>query len=125
MVVCATNAKKIVNVDTVTVVLKKFLAADVLRVENNLVEEKKIRKKNKRISPKKASLSDIKKIAKKYSVTDNGSRAHISAVLCSARSSYLSKKERKMILPFLKNSKNKTILLQMINTNEPQKKLPQ
>jgi hypothetical protein len=121
MVVCATNVKKIVNVDTVTVVLKKFLAADVLRVENNLVEEKK----NKRLSPKKASLSDIKKLAKKYSVTDNGSRAHISAVLCSARSSYLSKKERKMILPFLKNSKNKTILLQMINTNEPQKKLPQ
>ena len=88
------------------------------------------RKKNSKrghchCGPKKASLSDIKKIAKKYSVTDNGSRAHISAVLCSARSSYLSKKERKMILPFLKNSKNKTILLQMIKTNETQKKLPQ
>ena len=87
--------------------------------------KKKSRKKNKELSPKKASLSDIKKLAKKYSVTDNGSRTHISAVLCSARSSYLSKKERKMILPFLKNSKNKTILLQMIKTNEPRKKLPQ
>ena len=43
--------------------------------------KKKSRKKNKRLSPKKASLSDIKKLAKKYNVTDNGSRAHISAVL--------------------------------------------
>ena len=90
-----------------------------------MVKKINTRKKNKRISPKKASLSDIKKLAKKYRLTSNGSRAQISEVLYSARSSYLSKKERKMIVPFLKNSTNKTILLQMIKTNERQKKLPQ
>ena len=62
-------------------------------------------------------------LAKKYRVQHKGkTKKQIASSLSGLRGSYLSKKEKNMIVPYLSNNVNKRILLQ--NYNKTQKKLP-
>ena len=69
------------------------------------------------------TLKELHALADKYSVQKNGSKATIAYSLCSLRGIYLSNTERLQILPFVKNSKNKTIMKDHIKNN-CRKKLP-
>jgi hypothetical protein len=46
-------------------------------------------------------------LAKKYRISPSGSKKQISQRLCDLRGIYLSNRERKLILPYLSNNKNK------------------
>ena len=50
-------------------------------------------------------------LAKKYNLTQSGSKKQIAERLSSLRGSYLSNTEKKLILPFLANNVNKKLLL--------------
>ena len=52
----------------------------------------------------KNSLAIFIKLAKKYGVTQSGSKKQIAERLSSLRGSYLSKTEKKIILPYLSNN---------------------
>lgn len=69
---------------------------------------------------KKDNLVIFIKLAKKYGVTQSGSKKKIAERLSSLRGAYLSKTEKKIILPYLSNTVNKDILLK----NKTRKKLP-
>ena len=60
------------------------------------------------------------KLAKKYGVSQTGSKKQIAERLSGLRGSYLSKTEKKIILPYLSNNVNKHILLK----HKTRKKLP-
>ena len=68
----------------------------------------------------KSSVTFLIKLAKKYGVTQSGSKKQIAERLSGLRGSYLSKTEKKMILPYLSNNVNKRILLK----HKTRKKLP-
>ena len=61
-------------------------------------------------------------LAKKYRISPSGTKKQIAQRLSSLRGSYLSKKEKNIIIPYLSNNVNKRILLQ--NYNKSRKKLP-
>ena len=62
-------------------------------------------------------------LAKKYRVQHKGrTKKQIATSLSSLRGSYLSKKEKNIIVPYLSNNVNKRTLLQ--NYNKTRKKLP-
>ena len=62
-------------------------------------------------------------LAKKYRVQHKGrTKKQIAASLSGLRGSYLSKKDKNIIIPYLSNNVNKRILLQ--NYNNTRKKLP-
>ena len=61
-------------------------------------------------------------LAKKYRISPSGTKKQIAQRLSSLRGSYLSKKEKNIIVPYLSNNVNKRILLQ--NYNKSRKKLP-
>lgn len=75
--------------------------------------------KNKTLKNKN-NLEFLIKLAKKYSISHNGSKKQIAERLSGLRGSYLSITEKKLILPYLSNNKNKNILLKHIS----RKKLP-
>ena len=68
----------------------------------------------------KNSLVTFIKLAKKYGVTQSGSKKQIAERISGLRGSYLSKTEKKKILPYLSNNVNKRILIK----NKTRKKLP-
>ena len=68
----------------------------------------------------KSSVANFIKLAKKYGVTQSGSKKQIAERLSGLRGSYLSKTEKKIILPYLSNNVNKHILLK----HKTRKKLP-
>ena len=68
----------------------------------------------------KSSIVNFIKLAKKYGITQSGSKKQIAERLSGLRGSYLSKTEKKMILPYLSNNVNKRILLK----HKTRKKLP-
>ena len=98
--------------------------------------KRKSPKKSKRKSPKKSKrksyrknygmtprtprkgepfgLERLKKMCVKYGVQTNGSKASIAERLSSLRGSYLTKNEKLGILPYLKNNKNKKLLMKSI-----------
>jgi hypothetical protein len=60
------------------------------------------------------SLSELKELAKKYSVSATGSKATIAQTLTNLRGRYLTKAEIEKIKPLLKKqNKNKKILLKV------------
>lgn len=62
-------------------------------------------------------------LAKKYRVNYKGrTKKQIATSLSGLRGSYLSKKDKNIIVPYLSNNVNKRILLQ--NYNKTRKKLP-
>ena len=62
-------------------------------------------------------------LAKKYHVQHKGrTKKQIATSLSGLRGSYLSKKDKNIIIPYLSNNVNKRILLQ--NYNNTRKKLP-
>lgn len=74
--------------------------------------------KNKRIKPrgrqtlkKKDSLANFVKLAEKYNLVQSGSKKQIAERLSALRGKYLSKTEKKLILPYLSNNVNKKLLL--------------
>lgn len=69
---------------------------------------------------KKDNLVIFVKLAKKYGLAQSGSKKKIAERLSSLRGAYLSKTEKKIILPYLSNTVNKDILLK----NKTRKKLP-
>lgn len=71
---------------------------------------------------KSDSLESFKLLAKKYNVSSSGSRKQIADKLAMMRASYMTKKERLLILPFLSNNKNKKIFIK--NINNPKKQMP-
>ena len=74
-------------------------------------------------SLKNNSLQIFIELAKKYRVQHKGrTKKQIADSLSGLRGSYLSKKEKNIIVPYLSNNVNKRILLQ--NYNKTQKKLP-
>lgn len=56
-------------------------------------------------------LDHLKKLCVKYNVQTHGSRASIAERLSSLRGSYLTKNEKRGISPYLKNNKNKKLLM--------------
>ena len=71
---------------------------------------------------KNNTLQTFIDLAKKYRVNyKNRTKKQIADSLCGLRASYLSKKEKNIIIPYLSNNVNKRILLQ--NYNKTQKKL--
>jgi len=68
----------------------------------------------------KSSVAIFIKLAKKYGVTQSGSKKQIAERLSGLRGSYLSKTEKKMILPYLSNNVNKRVLVK----HTTRKKLP-
>ena len=68
----------------------------------------------------KSSVAILIKLAKKYGVTQSGSKKQIAERISGLRGSYLSKTEKKKILPYLSNNVNKRILIK----NKTRKKLP-
>jgi len=68
----------------------------------------------------KSSLAIFIKLAKKYGLTLSGSKKKIAERLSSLRGAYLSKTEKKIILPYLSNNVNKRVLLK----HKTRKKLP-
>ena len=78
-------------------------------------------RKNKTL--KNNTLQTFIDLAKKYRVNyKNRTKKQIADSLSGLRGSYLSKKEKNIILPYLSNNVNKRILLQ--NYNKSRKKLP-
>ena len=75
--------------------------------------------KNKTLKNKN-SLEFFIKLAKKYRVSQSGSKKKLAERLSSLRGSYLSNNEKKLILPYLSNTVNKRILLK----HKTRKKLP-
>lgn len=71
-------------------------------------------------SKSKHDLTIFIKLAKKYGVTQSGSKKQISERLSGLRGAYLSKTEKKIILPYLSNNVNKRIIIK----NKTRKKLP-
>ena len=69
----------------------------------------------------KPTLKDLKLLCDKYGVTKSGSRSELADTLSSLRGEYLSNAERKKILPYLPNNKNKNILKDLIKENYRQK----
>lgn len=60
------------------------------------------------------SLTDLKSLAKKYSVSGTGSKTQIAKTLNNLRGRYLTKAEIEKIKPLLtKQTKNKKILLKI------------
>jgi len=55
----------------------------------------------------KITLKDLKLLCDKYGVTKSGSKSELADTLSSLRGVYLSNAERKKILPYLPNNKNK------------------
>ena len=49
----------------------------------------------------KASVKDLKKLGKKYSLSPSGSRKDMTCLISHTRAIYLGQKERKILLPFL------------------------
>jgi hypothetical protein len=78
-------------------------------------------KTRKRKSLKKPDINVFIKLAKKYNLNTRASKKKIAEKLSAARGSYLSKREKDIIIPYLANNKNKKILLKNYNTR---KKLP-
>ena len=77
-------------------------------------------RKNKTL--KNNTLQTFIDLAKKYRVNyKNRTKKQIADSLSGLRGSYLSKKEKNIILPYLSNNVNKRILLQ--NYNKTQKKI--
>ena len=74
--------------------------------------------KNKTL--KNNTLQIFINLAKKYNISHNGTKKQITERLSALRGSYLSKKEKNIILPYLSNKVNKRILLQ----HKTRKKLP-
>ena len=68
----------------------------------------------------KNHLVILVKLAKKYGISQSGSKKQIAERLSGLRGAYLSKKEIQIILPYLSNNINKRILLK----NKTRKKLP-
>ena len=56
-------------------------------------------------------MDHLKKLCVKYNVQTHGSRASIAERLSSLRGSYLTKNEKRGISPYLKNNKNKKLLM--------------
>jgi len=81
-----------------------------------------LKKKGKKSKTPKASVKDLKKLGKKYSLSPYGSRKDMARLISHTRSSYLGQKERKMLLPFL-NQKDKKFLKDLIASKE-RKALP-
>tara|TARA_B100001996_G_scaffold351517_1_gene311608 strand:- start:48 stop:413 length:366 start_codon:yes stop_codon:yes gene_type:complete len=79
--------------------------------KNVKIVSKKKKTKNKTLKNEN-SLETFIKLAKKYQVIQSGSRKQIAERLSSLRGSYLSKTDKKIILPYLSNNVNKRILLQ-------------
>ena len=72
---------------------------------------------------KNNSLQIFIELAKKYRVQHKGrTKKQIADSLSGLRGSYLSKKEKNIIVPYISNNVNKRILLQ--NYNKTRKKLP-
>ena len=72
---------------------------------------------------KNNSLQIFIELAKKYRVQHKGrTKKQIADSLSGLRGSYLSKKEKNIIVPYLSNNVNKRILLK--NYNKTRKKLP-
>jgi len=69
----------------------------------------------------KITLKDLKLLCDKYGVTKSGSKSELADTLSSLRGVYLSNTERKKILPYLPNNKNKNILKDLIKENYRQK----
>ena len=69
----------------------------------------------------KITLKDLKLLCDKYGVTKSGSKSELADTLSSLRGVYLSNAERKKILPYLPNNKNKNILKDLIKENYRQK----
>lgn len=69
------------------------------------------------------TLQEMKTIANKYKVTTSGTKTQIADRLCGLRSTYLSNTERKQILSFCSNNKNKKIMKTFIETKY-RKKMP-
>ena len=69
----------------------------------------------------KPTLKDLKLLCDKYGVTKSGSKSELADRLSSLRGEYLSNAERKKILPYLPNNKNKDILKDLIKENYRQK----
>jgi len=69
----------------------------------------------------KTTLKDLKLLCDKYGVTKSGSKSELADRLSSLRGEYLSNAERKIILPYLPNNKNKNILKDLIKENYRQK----
>lgn len=69
----------------------------------------------------KITLKDLKLLCDKYGVTKSGSKSKLANRLSSLRGEYLSNAERKKILPYLPNNKNKNILKDLIKENYRQK----
>jgi hypothetical protein len=65
----------------------------------------------------KTTLKDLKLLCDKYGVTKSGSKSELADRLSSLRGEYLSNAERKKILPYLPNNKNKDILKDLIKEN--------
>ena len=80
-------------------------SADAVAEVAAVVEKELKQDKNKN------SLVIFIKLAKKYRITQSGSKKQIAERLSSLRGSYLSKTEKKLILPYLSNNVNKRILL--------------
>ena len=78
-------------------------------------------KKSKTKSPKKSrklepfNLDRLKKLCVKYKVQTHGSKATIAERLSSLRGSYLTKNEKRGIKPYLKNNKNKKLLMKSMD----------
>ena len=71
----------------------------------------------------KITLKDLKLLADKYKVSKSGSKTKLADTLCGLRNTYLSNTERKQILPFCSNNKNKIIMETFIK-NKYRKKMP-
>jgi hypothetical protein len=68
----------------------------------------------------KNSLDTFVKLAKKYGLSQSGSKKQIAERLSGLRGAYLSKNEKQLILPYLSNNVNKRILIKQ----KTRKKLP-
>ena len=70
-------------------------------------------KKSRKLEPFK--LDHLKKLCVKYKVQTHGSKATIAERLSSLRGSYLTKNEKRGIKPYLKNNKNKKLLMKSMD----------
>ena len=89
-----------------------------IRILNNKSRTKKIK-----INSKKTDLENLQLLTDKYKIQNTKNKNKIAKTLRDLRMVYLSNKERKFILPFLKdkNTVNHKIFLKLINENHKQK----
>uniref|UniRef100_A0A6C0KZU4 Uncharacterized protein n=1 Tax=viral metagenome TaxID=1070528 RepID=A0A6C0KZU4_9ZZZZ len=75
------------------------------------LKNKRMKQRGIQTLKKKDSFANFIKLAKKYKLVQSGSKKQIAERLSALRGKYLSKTEKKLILPYLSNNVNKKLLL--------------